>query len=557
MGASMTMLTLQKALYRHQQRQLDSYIAGASDAFRAYEATYRRHSRRFRKTLSLSDVHARVADADIVYVGDYHTLRFAQRSFIDLVEVALAQRRRRVVVALEFVEGKHQASVERFLHNELSDEAFLDAIGHPYSGAFDIWPHFRPIFELARRHRLEVVAIDRRSQGRHSLAVRDDYAAKRIAHVAAADDRPLVMVLVGQYHIAEPHLPKRVRLALRNTDRNHVVVFQNPEGAWWRLAESGLLDAEACEFKDGVLGIFNASPLVCQRTFLDYCEAELGDAPVDNTGIASTVRAVASQVARLASIRVTEALSSLKVLTPHDFDAHERLRRSGTLSHPELRHLRRAIVRSESAFIPSANAIWLAGFSLNHAAEEASRFVRHCASGLRLNTERSRIDAFWAGCVEDAIAFFGSKLVNPKRRCTSLETWMNRFSHGEGEPRAIAAFVLALGSLSEDHAMRTGRLFPSRADQTHTVRRALGSLLGEALYEASRRLAWGSREIHELFCTRIDDGAFAYQHWTKISRMRGRGPRRSQTPATYSRALSDFEPTRRAIPRTASGTRVE
>ncbi|MER2563881.1 MAG: ChaN family lipoprotein, partial [Myxococcaceae bacterium] len=165
-------LALQQALSRHQQRQIDALVAGASPAFKAYEARYQKLSSRARKPITMAEVHRRVREADIVHVGDYHTLRFAQRAYLELVKQAL-QSGRRVVLALEFVEGRHQESVRRYQSGKLSDRAFLERIGHPYSGAFDIWPHFKPIFELARKERLEVVAIDKRASGSRSLITRD------------------------------------------------------------------------------------------------------------------------------------------------------------------------------------------------------------------------------------------------------------------------------------------------------------------------------------------------------------------------------------------------
>ncbi|MCA2977161.1 MAG: ChaN family lipoprotein, partial [Myxococcaceae bacterium] len=479
-----TSLDLQQALFRHQQRQIDALVAGASKPFKAYEARYRRASRAVRRVISLSELHRRVAAADVVHVGDYHTLRFAQRAFVDLLKHAL-QTGRRVVVALEFVEGRHQHAVDEYLAGRLTDRAFLDEIGHPYSGAFDIWPHFKPIFELARRRRLELVAIDKRATGPKSLPQRDAYAARRIADAARADDRPLVLVLMGQYHVAPAHLPAEVTRALGAHARRQLVVFQNPEGAWWKLARAGQVDAvDAIELSDDVLALFNASPIVCQRTFLDYCEAEAGDAPVDDGGLAGTVRTLAREIARLTGVRIKDQLARLEVLTPNELDVLDRLRRRGGFSKRELGELEQHVLSGQSAFIPRANAIWLSGFSLNHAAEEAAHFVRHCAVGSAMEQSRRRTDAFWARCVEEAIAFFGSKLVNPRRTCTSLTTWASHFLHDTPGLKATAAFVLALSSAPDVRHPEVRRLVPTGLEQFTAVTHAMGYLLGAALFEA-------------------------------------------------------------------------
>ncbi len=526
-------LALQQALFRHQQRQIDALVVGASASFKAYEARYRQLSRRYRRTLTMKDVHRRVREADIVHVGDYHTLRFAQRAFLDVAQRAV-ESGRRVVLALEFVEARHQASVDRYLAGTIGDRAFLDRIGHPYSGAFDIWPHFKPLFELARKHHLNVIAIDKRASGRRSLQVRDEAAATTIVKAAKAVDRPLVLVLMGQYHVAPPHLPACVERALGKTERRQLVVLQNPEGVWWKLAHEGLADVtEAVELSDDVVGIFNASPLVSQRTFLDYCEAEAGDAPIEDGGIASTVRALVKAIAKLVDVRVTGPLAKLEVLTPNDLDVLDRLERRGNFSRAELKHLERHVLSGQSAFVPRARTIWLSGFSLNHAAEEAAHFVRHCAVDAEMDRERTRADAFWSRCVEEAIGFFGSKLVNPRRTCPSLVEWTGRFTHGEPKQQQTAAFVLALASLPDAQSADARRLVPATMEQFQAASHALGYLLGEALYQSHAHGTLSRARVRELFRDPLESGPASFAHWKAVAEASTRGDtfRGLRTPA--------------------------
>src|SRR5690348_7651434 len=102
-------LSLHLALFRKQKAQIQRAVEGHSAAFRAYEARYRRRTARFEKPISLAEVGREVCAADIVYVGDYHTLARAQQSYLGLVDAAL-KTGRRAVLALEFVEGRHQAA---------------------------------------------------------------------------------------------------------------------------------------------------------------------------------------------------------------------------------------------------------------------------------------------------------------------------------------------------------------------------------------------------------------------------------------------------------------
>ncbi len=491
-------LSLQQSLYRRQQQKIRQLVVGASPAFRRYEGEYRRATSGFRRRLEVGDVHAQLTGADVVYVGDYHTLRAAQQGYVDLVEAAVASGRR-VVVALEFVEGKHQALVDAFVAGRLKPKAFLDRIGHPYRGAFDVWPHFEPIFALARSKRLEVAAIDRRAKGSRSLQIRDGYAAKKIAALARADDRPLVLVLMGQFHVAPTHLPARVKRALgAAAPRKHLVVYQNAEGVYWALAREGRADStRAVEVRPGELCLVTSSPVVCQQSFLDYVEAELGDAPIEERGAGATFRHMAKVIGRLVGVDVAEALAEVEVITPGSLRQWEKKRSLFTAA--ELAALERHVLSRESAYVPRAKVAYLASLSLNHAAEEAAHFVRHVCVGDAMDAPRPRGDAFFARCLEEALGFFGSRLVNGARRCTQLGEWSALFARGTGEQKKIAAFVLALKASEGDEPADALRLVPTDDRLFHAVSHALGYLLGEALFRAFDSGRIHAVEIRGLF----------------------------------------------------------
>ncbi len=534
-------LSLQRSLYRHQHRQIRSTVAGASASFRRYEAEYEKATRTFQRETTLDAVDERVAKADLVYVGDYHTLKAAQTGYLRLAQRALTSKRR-VVLALEFVEARHQKLLERFLRGELSEGAFLMRIGHPYRGEFDIWPHFRPIFELAKAHQLEMVAIDRRATGPRSLALRDEAAAEAIAQVARAPDRPLVLVLVGQFHIAPSHLPARVRAALGEARREHLLVYQNADGVYWRLAARGLAGhVDAVELGPDAFALVSASPVVCQRSFLDYVEAERGDAPLDETGLPETFKRLAREIGRVVGVDVRRELPKVGVVTADDLDAFEQLTRRARFSPSERSHLKKHLLTRESAYVPRAKVAWLASLSLNHAAEEAAHFVRHVAAGEAMGKTRLRGEAFWARCLEEALGFFGSKLVNPTRTCTPLDEWVRLFREGSREDRRTAAFVLALSAADRGAPGAAAMLLPlSPLPLFHAVSHALGYLLGEALFRAFEAGAVDRATIKRLFVDPFDDPARTYFELEASLRTGAPAPRplRPAPPRAAPRARS-------------------
>ncbi len=507
-------LALHLALFRRQKAQIARAVEGQSAAFRAYESRYRRRTSDYRRVLPATAVHERVREADVVYVGDYHTLPLAQETYLELVE-GVRETGRRVVLALEGVEGRHQAQVDAYLAGRLSERSLLAKLGHGTSQGAGTG--VRAQLAYAKRHRLQVVGIDRRAQGERSLELRDAYAADRIAKAARAEDGPRVLVLVGQFHVAPCHLPLQVERTLGGSGVRGLVVYQNAEGVYWRLAREGKAgEAEAVELADGSLCLLNASPVVCQQSFLDYLEAaESGDMPLKERGGSERFRELASLIGRLAGVPVGRALDDVEVVTEADEDALVRIQRRGRFTQTELTQLRRHIQSRESCYIPRSRTAYLASLSLNHAAEEAAHFVRHCAVGDAMEAPRRASDAFYARCLEEALGFFGSKLVNPRRSCLGQGEWALRFGKARGEEKQVAAFVLAHKAAEVEVPDEAVKLLPLRKDRLfHGVSHALGYMLGEALYRAFDGGQVDRSEVRGLFRNPLEDPRATYFEWT-------------------------------------------
>lgn len=492
-------LALQLSLFRLQKTEIRRALAGTSRAFQDYEARYHRATASFQRPVTRDSLDHELHQADVVMVGDYHTLRLAQATYVDLVRTAVRSGRR-VVIALEFVEGRHQHHIDDYLKGKTTDREFLDAIGHPYRAAFDVWPGFKPIFELAKEKKLQVKAIDLRASGARSLDRRDEYAAKQIARASRGKDRPLVMVLIGQYHIAPAHLPRR--LAGKVPRARQLLIFQNAEGVYWRLARQGRIgEVEVVRIDDRCRCVINTSPVVCQQSFLDYVEAESGDAPLDERRATQTFKRLARLIAGELDTGIEKALEEVLVFTPGGLGRlSESLEQRGDFEKRELSEIRRYVLERESAYVPGARLAYLASLSLNHAAEEAAHFVRHVCVGPAMDAPRTFEEAFYARCLEEALGFVGSRLVNPARKCTRLEAWRDLYNSGEPGAKKIAAYVLALSSLGGEGPKAARPLLPL-GDETlfHAVSHALGYLMGDALWRAYQSGKLHRAELQSLF----------------------------------------------------------
>lgn len=516
---------LELALFRRQKAHISRMLEAPSAGFRRYEARYRRRTRRYEAAISADDLRQQVRAADIVYVGDYHTLRSSQEAYLGLVRDVLATGRR-VVLALEFVEGRFQAELDAYLARKLPESVFLQRLGLR-ADAVSVWNGFRPLLAFARDHGLEALAIDRRARGARSLEVRDAYAAARIAKAASAKDSPSVLVLMGQYHVAPCHLPAEVQRALGDTELSHLVVYQNCDDVYWqaRAQDAG---AEAVRIREGELCLLNASPVLCQQSFLDHVEADPGDALLPPSAVDAAFRRVARLIARQLDVRIEHPLQDVCVRSVADAELMETLRVRAPFSDAELAALRDRLLDRNSCYLPRAKVAYLASLSLSHAAEEAAHFVRHACIGDAMDRERPHRDAFYARCLEEALGFVGSRLVHPDRPCDPPSVFASKFEHGRGREKAIAAYVLAHVAVRDGASLAPDRLVPSDLHVFDGASHAVGYLLGDAMDAALRTGRLTRSALRELFCDRFDDAEARY--FELVHALRRRPPKKIPAP---------------------------
>ena len=511
---------LQRRLWRRQRKLIAASVLGANADFRRYQAGVLLRTRTFQREASYAELLDAAAQADLVYVGDYHTLKQAQRSFLKLVQRRAS--RRPLLLALEFVQGKHQAGVDAFLQGKLPEARFLERIEYSRHAVFDTWSHFREIFAEARRQKLPVVAIDLLGSGSTTLADRDRYAARRIAAAVESHPGAQVFALAGQLHVSPQHLPQAVAEELLKRGRapgRQLTVYQNLERIWWALEREGReLEVEACVVRPGEWCLINTPPVVVQQSYLDWIEG--GAEPLSSEHLEARFRLLARTVARFLGLETQElrkALQHVAVYTAGDLSFLDAL----TLSGRERRQIEQQILSRESYYIPRAHVAYLANLSVNHAAEEAAHFVRHVVSGAT-GEPRGLVDAFYARALEEAYAFCGSKIVNPRRKCPHEPEFERLARTGDGFTREVARFVLdhrAIERTAGRGLRRMQGLYRTAGSELfNAVTHSLGYMLGERIYYALATGVLLKREVRALFLDPLDDDGQPFLTYLELSR---------------------------------------
>ena len=93
-----------------------------------------------------------------------------------------------------------------------------------------------------------------------------------------------------------------------------------------------------------------------------------------------------------------------------------RLARDPSWSRLELRVVAKCLTEFEAYFIPREKIIYLTEPNLNHAATEAALYL-HCKMSGREKTITDPAEDFYAEVWSEALGYFGSKILNHKRKC--------------------------------------------------------------------------------------------------------------------------------------------
>ena len=453
--------------------------------------------RNYRSIETLADVIEQAARCDIVYFGDYHPLEASQDFVLRLMK-DLSARGRSVVLALEMLYVHQQESLDRWMKGTIGEDEFLEAIDYKCEWGFD-WLSYRRIFELAKNPFIPVFGID--SDPRDHLRYirrRDRLAAQRIGTIRRFFPDSLILVVVGESHLASNHLPREVRAVLGGKFSETVVV-QNIDDIYWRLLRRGKENAEAVAIDERKHCVFTTSPMLkyeAYRHIIDvWSEGEEADRHTPFLhemieAIHSFFRGGRKESLVSFSNGRKEPLEAVLPevecrATYHAFSSYLRSRRvSAREIVPVLEHLKREGMR----YVPEINASLIVRFDPSCAVREAARFVLHALRGDvgEVPAKRRSIeDDFFARVIEEALVCFAARVVDPSHACL-MDGIPSGLLNGNRAPIARRK----IGSLS----LRRRLLFTT----------SIGSRLGGELHLAFHQGRITRREIEDMIRGRLD-----------------------------------------------------
>jgi hypothetical protein len=435
------------------------YLREFCQAFRDYDSL-----------LDSQQIQNALHAADVVLIGDYHALPGAQRYAASLLEQRALAGNRPVVLGVETIFARDQHILEEWWRREIDEAELRQRIRFDLDWGYD-WAPFHELLVTARDHGEGIYGLDcMPRENLRKIGARDRHAAAKIAEIRECHPDAVVFVLFGESHMAPGHLPRVLHKEM--PDARILTVLQNVDALYWRAAGERVDKVEAVRVNDDVLCVFNATPLEkyeSYRLFLDQwsrCDTDPDFAPT----IYNLIDSLASflEINRYSPHNGTQPkflVDMLPEVHGNSSDAMLRrlLSRKG-ISEQQRETMLASVEERGSAYLPQVNAFHIREFQMMHAAEDATRFLHHACRGLpqRIKAHGTSVDGvkdnalgiadtFYARVIENAVAYFGSRVLYPSRPAPESEDApLSRTAVEKAAQSAIRADEEKFESIAQD-----------------------------------------------------------------------------------------------------------
>ena len=440
------------------------YLREFSQAFRDYDSL-----------LDSEGIQNALRSADIVLIGDYHALPAAQRYAASLIEQRALAGDRPVVLGVETIFARDQHILEEWWRREIDDGELRQRIRFDLDWGYE-WSPFHELLVTARDHAEALYGLDcMPREDLRKIGARDRHAAVKIAEIRERHPNAVIFVIFGESHLAPGHLPRILREQM--PDAKILTVLQNVDALYWRAAGERADKVEAVRVNHEVMCVFNATPLEkyeSYRLFLDqWSRADSG--PDFAPTIYNLIDSLASflEINRYAPHNGTQPRFLVDMLPEVYGNSSDAMLRR-TLIRKGIGERERAAIRARveergSAYLPQVNAFYVREFQMMNAAEDVARFLHHACRGLpqRLNGngvngngthEGARRDAFYSRVIEHAVAYFGSRVLDPSRSTGLAEdaSPLSRAACEKAAQSAVRADGDTFASVTQDWGYRIG-----------------------------------------------------------------------------------------------------
>ena len=511
-------IRIRKELYRQLTAEVRHRLGKESIEIRRYREEFETQLEGRWRVSERDELFAQISASRVIMLGDFHALQQSQKAHLRLLKQAL-KKKHNICIAIECLPVDHQEKLDRFLAGKMTEKDFLRHIKWQSYWGFP-WEHYRPLFLWAQKHRIPMIAVN--SLRSEKLKARDALAAQLIAQYMRHHPQTQMWVIYGEWHLAKAHLPEQLtkKLAFLGPVKT-LTIFQNIDRVYFQLLKKGQENAvDVVKKGESVYALMSVPPWVKWQNYLMYLEQnydiELEDeeSSLDYT---DHVYRYAKLISEELGFKVQ--LDKMTVYTAQDDSLWSRLEE--VYSAPELKFIELMIEDDMSFYLSKLNAGYLARASVNHAAELAMQFVHAEISGADaefLRVPQDFLKQIWC----QACAYFGSKLINPKRKSDTLADIKASLAGKAALELGKEPLMLALSQKMNEMMIlsdlkRPRNTFTPRKKMSYIVAaELLGAMMGERLYHGYREKMLSLKSIQAILSKKMNGDSFDLAYYELV-----------------------------------------
>jgi hypothetical protein len=436
------LLRLQKKILGSIEEDLTSYSHRKPKDLIAYEKAYLREFRRAYKVANKEDLLARIRSSQIIFCGDFHSLRQSQKTAMRLLRDAV-RIDSNYILCLECIDQKKQEVLDRFFLKEIDANELRELIGFDSTWPFP-WENYKDLFLFSQEVGIQMVALGSGfSAGRENLSQRDLESAKIIVNTALRSPKHRLFVFYGDLHLAKKHLPSATKEIFKSNGKSlrFTTIFQNEPRLFWKLARDGLAHTtDVLKLSADTWCIMNTTPWVRLQSYLDWLEGDSLSGASEENGLSDNASGrITSMLWHLEKFLNLEKKEDIDV-TIYSFENIEGFR---ALAMPGFslrsKAIHHSIYLSRPGFIPDTKSLYIPSTSLNVLAEASALMLleRHKAGGEFIFDPRNNMAS---QILVQARIYFCSKIINPKRKCEETDDILNFLSANNRKRKATLRF---------------------------------------------------------------------------------------------------------------------
>ncbi len=470
---------IKRDLYQYVLNQVNSRSGSPQSEINKYKKSYDYLNHRTWRISHRDDLFQVIRKSRLIFLGDFHSLHQSQRSHLRILKNIQLKSYR---LAVECIAFQHQKYLDQWLAGDLADDVFLKKVSWKKAWGFP-WENYQEIFNWAKKNQVPVIALNdiKHRNLKDSLKKRDIIANQILNQQLEKSNEP-IFVMYGETHLASKYLMKD----FEEDGIKYIKVFQNVDEIYFELMDLNQEDdIDVVKCNKNEYCIMNVPPWVKWQSHLMFLENKY-DHEIENESLDFTD--YIDQYIRLISQELNLNISSknLSVYSSFDFSFLKRLQQETT--REEYSFYKLLIEEERTFYIPRLGFGYLGRSTINQASSLAMQYVYfqfNKIKNIKFILPGDFLSLIWL----EAVCYFGSKLINPKRKTETMDDIRKRILDSDTKEIKKEPLKLALFQKTREIMIMSGRpLMRTKMEiKRHSsyIRCAnlLGSLLGEKIYK--------------------------------------------------------------------------